>query len=201
MSARESLKDSSSDTRLRFRYLQRKPVNQMSRLAAVSSLGAEFNQFLYAPIGAERNGNRLSVLSALGRCDVDPWEMAAALACMPRDAAIGKLVALLSTHSDPWAHERNLEATATSLIALLPTSRNASVAKVSGSSRGPVAAHVYFSLAYVTTCLIFIALLQFAQSFHATITPTKDDRQTVSGGASSTTTKPASSDQSGPGNR
>jgi hypothetical protein len=173
----------------------------MSRLAAVSSLGAEFNQFLYASVGAERNGNRLSVLSALGRCDVDPWDMAAVLAGMPRDAAIGKLVTLLSTHSDPGAHERNLEATATSLIALLPTSRNGGEAKVSGSSLGPVAAQVYFSLAYVTTCLIFIVLLQFAQSFNGAITPAKDDRQTVSGGASPTTTKPASSDQSGPGNR
>jgi hypothetical protein len=173
----------------------------MSRLAAVSSLGVEFNQFLYAPVGAERNGNRLSVLSALGRCDVDPWEMAAVLACMPRDAAIGKLVALLSTHSDPGAPERSLEATATSLIALLPTSRNESEAKVSGSSLGPVAAQVYFSLAYVTTCLIFIVLLQFAQSFNGAITPAKDDRPTVSGGASPTMTKPPSSDQSGPGNR
>jgi hypothetical protein len=37
---------------------------------------AEFDNFLYASIGADRNGMPLSVLSALARLDLDPWEEA-----------------------------------------------------------------------------------------------------------------------------
>jgi hypothetical protein len=43
----------------------------------MSPLGSEFDDFLYASIGEDSNGVLLSVLSALARLDVDPWEEAA----------------------------------------------------------------------------------------------------------------------------
>ena len=48
--------------------------------SAVSAFGrkSEFDSFLCAPIGEERNGMLLSVLSALARLDVDPWQEATA---------------------------------------------------------------------------------------------------------------------------
>jgi hypothetical protein len=89
---------------------------------SASSLPSDFDGFLFAPID-ENSGNSgmpLSVLSALARRDVDPWEEAARLTCLPREAAIQRLSALIvvlpdgaSTHSDP-------EAIAARLIALLP---------------------------------------------------------------------------------
>jgi len=43
-------------------------------------IGPEFDEFLCAPIGADRNGTGLSVLSALARLNVDPWQEATSLA-------------------------------------------------------------------------------------------------------------------------
>jgi hypothetical protein len=61
-----------------------------------SSPASEFDDFLLASIGDDNNGMQLSVLSALARLDVDPWEEAAALARLPCDAAIGKLTSLMA---------------------------------------------------------------------------------------------------------
>jgi len=71
----------------------------MQMTSAVSTFGrkSEFDSFLCAPIGEERNGMLLSVLSALARLDVDPWQEAATLTNMPaRDAAL-RLTSLLSS--------------------------------------------------------------------------------------------------------
>ena len=59
---------------------RRNPVIEMTATASVSRLGSEFDDFLYAPIGEDRNGMLLSVLSALARLDIDPWQEAAKLA-------------------------------------------------------------------------------------------------------------------------
>jgi hypothetical protein len=50
---------------------------EMTRPARTSPLGSEFDGFLYARIGEDSNGMLLSVLAALARLDVDPWEEAA----------------------------------------------------------------------------------------------------------------------------
>jgi hypothetical protein len=44
----------------------------MTRLLWRQNLGAQFNDFLFAPIDEDANGSLLSVLSALARLDVDP---------------------------------------------------------------------------------------------------------------------------------
>jgi hypothetical protein len=46
---------------------------------SVSFFRPEFDDFLYAPIGADRNEMPLTVLSALSRLDIDPWKEAAEL--------------------------------------------------------------------------------------------------------------------------
>lgn len=52
------------------------------------SLGhSQYNDFLFASIGEEKTGT-LTVLSALTRLGFDPWQEAARLADMPRNAAI-----------------------------------------------------------------------------------------------------------------
>jgi hypothetical protein len=50
-------------------------------------LRPEFDDFFYAPIGADGVEMPLSVLSALARLDVDPWTEAAELSELPKGAA------------------------------------------------------------------------------------------------------------------
>jgi hypothetical protein len=89
--------------------------------SAVSMFGhkSEFDPFLYAPVGEERNGMLLSVLSALARLDVDPWQEAATLTKMTAQDATVRLASLLS--SLPSDAARLLAPnTVLRLIALLP---------------------------------------------------------------------------------
>jgi hypothetical protein len=77
----------------------------MTRSTSISPLGHEFNEFLFAPIGEEKNGMLLSVLSALARLDVDPWREAAELAQLPRQTATQRLASLIAALPDgPSAH-------------------------------------------------------------------------------------------------
>jgi hypothetical protein len=52
-------------------------VIEMTRPALVSVLGSEFDDFLFPPIGEDRNDTPVSVLLALARLDMDPWQEAA----------------------------------------------------------------------------------------------------------------------------
>jgi hypothetical protein len=89
--------------------------------SAVSIFGhkSEFDPFLYAPVGEERNGMLLSVLSALARLDVDPWLEAATLTKMPAKDATLRLTSLLSSQPSEAAILL-APSTVLRLIALLP---------------------------------------------------------------------------------
>ena len=80
----------------------------------------EFDAFLYASLDEDNNGTPLSVLSALARLDVDPWEEAARLAQMPKKAAAGELIFLLAQVLPPPIAWLDLAQRAPCLIALLP---------------------------------------------------------------------------------
>src|ERR1700730_2172361 len=85
-----------------------------------SGLTSTYNHFLFAPICEEANGMQLSVLSALARMDVDPWEEVTRLAAMPK--AIAER-ALLSTLDRVLGKNRNpseTEVIAARLVQLLP---------------------------------------------------------------------------------
>jgi len=88
--------------------------------ASVSFFRPEFDDFLYAPIGTDRNEMPLSVLSALARLNIDPWEEAAALSQLPKDAAAQKLAALIARlPCGQWA-QADSSGIAHRLIELLP---------------------------------------------------------------------------------
>jgi hypothetical protein len=72
----------------------------MTPLAETSGLGPEFDDFLFAVIGDDRNGMPLSVVSVLARVDLDPWHEAATLAAMPGELAARRLAPLLATLSE-----------------------------------------------------------------------------------------------------
>lgn len=82
--------------------------------------GSQFDDFLYAPIGEESNGMQLSVLSALARQNVDPWEEAAMLTRLPGETAMRKLAALIAALPNGPAARIDPETIAARLVALLP---------------------------------------------------------------------------------
>jgi hypothetical protein len=65
-------------------------------------------------------GFKLSVLSALARMNVDPWEEAARLAAMPKTIAESSLTSTLDQVTDRNWTRSELEAIAGRLVQLLP---------------------------------------------------------------------------------
>jgi hypothetical protein len=66
----------------------------MSISASHFGIGSEFDAFLFAPVGEDRNGLPLRIVSLLGRLDLDPWQEASTLATLPAEAAAPKLASL-----------------------------------------------------------------------------------------------------------
>jgi hypothetical protein len=82
--------------------------------------GSEFNDFLFAPIGEDRDGMLVSVLSGLARSDVDPWQEAARLAELPEETATQRLASLIGALPDRVASYPESRTIAARLVALLP---------------------------------------------------------------------------------
>lgn len=92
----------------------------MTPTTSIPPLGSEFNDFLFAPVGEDRNGMPLSVVSVLARMDLDPWVEAATLADLPAETAVRKLASWLDALSDPALKPTSPDTRAVRLIALLP---------------------------------------------------------------------------------
>lgn len=61
------------------------------------SLGhSAYNDFLFTPLGHDAAGTELTVLSALTRLGLDPWQEAARLADLPRAAAAAALAVVIA---------------------------------------------------------------------------------------------------------
>src|SRR5271169_6412092 len=95
-------------------------ADNMGHAALAPLIGPEFGPFLYAPIGQDRNGKLLSVLSMLARLEVDPWQEAARLARMSRATATARLTALIGSLPDEPTAGVPVETVAVDLVALLP---------------------------------------------------------------------------------
>jgi hypothetical protein len=98
----------------------------MTHAALSPLIGSEFDEFLGASIGEDRTGTGLSVLSALARLNVDPWQEATSLALMPREAAVVRLTALI----DALPNEGTVGISTTiaaDLVALLPRDNSVNV--------------------------------------------------------------------------
>jgi len=98
-------------------------VDDMAHPALAPSIGRDFDPFLFASIGQDRHGQALSVISALARLDLDPWQEAVTLSRMPLAAAIQRLSRLIAALPGEPGPARPIEAVAGDLIALLPASR------------------------------------------------------------------------------
>ena len=124
-------------------------------------IGAEFDKFLGAPIGEGRNGTPLSVLSALARLNVDPWQEAASLARMPTDAAATRLTALIVALPDAPTKDVPATTIAADLVTLLPKAARFTVGPSDGvfAAVGPQRAQIRFALgALALVAMIALAL-------------------------------------------
>jgi len=92
---------------------------------AFSRLNSEFNDFLFAPIGEEGNDTLLTVLSALARLGIDPWQESARLAQLSTELATQRLTSIIAgLPNGRWA-PTDAGAIAARLVNLLPAKRPA----------------------------------------------------------------------------
>jgi hypothetical protein len=127
----------------------------MTRATLISSLRSEFDNFLFAPICEDRNGTRLSVLSALARLDVDPWQEADELARLP-GTATRRLASMIAALPDGPSGPLDPGTVASRLIELLP--RRASSNIVPGETLFGISA-VGDLRGFLYAVVIFIALV------------------------------------------
>jgi hypothetical protein len=85
------------------------------------SLGhSAYNGFLFGSLGPDASGTEVTVLSALSRLGIDPWQEAARLAAVPRDAAAEALAATLARLPEKTMPAGEVAKIAARLVALLP---------------------------------------------------------------------------------
>jgi hypothetical protein len=85
------------------------------------SLGhSEYNAFLFAAVGEEAVGLPLTVLTALSRLGIDPWQEAARLSDLPRETAARVFAQTIAKLPEGDWKASDAEAIATRLVDSLP---------------------------------------------------------------------------------
>jgi hypothetical protein len=95
-----------------------------------SNVTSRYDDFLFAWVWDEPGGMRLSVVSALARMNLDPWEEAARLTALPARDAERALVSTLSLLPGHPQLSPETGILAARLVSLLPKARAAATAKV-----------------------------------------------------------------------
>jgi len=135
----------------------------MMSAVATPRLGCEFDKFLYASVGDDNNGMPLTVLSALARMDVDPWEEASKLTQLPQESAVTQLASLLGALRNAPFASLDPARIAAPLIALLPCSRDRAPPMLKAFAQAAQTKHpaVVSTLLTVFTYLIFMLFSQW----------------------------------------
>lgn len=131
----------------------------MALPARFSLLHSDLNDFLFASVGEEQNGVTLSVVSALTRLGVDPWEEAARLTPMPKASAAEALAPLIARL--PIRRTQSLDDLAISrrLVELLPAGKPA---PLQGREQAAVARKKYWGAMILLASLALAAALLFS---------------------------------------
>jgi hypothetical protein len=130
---------------------------------SISFFRPEFDDFLYASIGADAGEMPLSVLSALARLDVDPWTEAAELSELPKGTATQRLAALIARLPGGRWTLADSTAIADRLVELLPNPSSSAVplgpkkAFVLREMTGSAIAKILFCAVLGITALIIAA--------------------------------------------
>lgn len=81
---------------------------------------SRFNDFLFALVGEEKSGQELTVLSVLSRLGLNPWEEAARLSNLSKDAAAQALAAIFARMPEDEWQQPGLKSIAGRLVDYLP---------------------------------------------------------------------------------
>ena len=95
----------------------------MNKNSSSASSTSDLEQFVYADVAVDPNGMELSVLSALSRHGLDPWQEAQRLALLPRVAAADGLAQILRAVPAVQSLRLDVKVLADRLVALLPVQR------------------------------------------------------------------------------
>jgi hypothetical protein len=119
---------------------------------------SEYNAFLFAAVGEEESGLPLTVLTALARLGVDPWQEAARLSDLPREAAVRAFaLTIAKLPAGDWKSSDS-EAIAARLVNWLP-GRSASPIVPSPSGRTRVQMKSTRPSTWLIGGAVFVALL------------------------------------------
>jgi len=134
-----------------------------------SLINSEFNDFLFASIGEEKNGIQLTLLSALTRLGLDPWGEAARLSALPEQAAARALAAAIALLPEGDWKASDSPAIAARLMNCLPKHRTPA-AQALPRARGRT--KIDARTATLLVCAVLAAALLFAVSrLHADPAP------------------------------
>jgi hypothetical protein len=149
--------------------MQQRSVADVARATAAARLSSAFNDFLYATVAEDSQGMPLTVLSALARVGVDPWQEAATLAGLPEESAIQRLTTLIAELPGGTPSHPGPTTNIAALIAFLPQRPGCTIASrqrlfdVGVRSRSLAIAYVLFMILMLGT--------QWIAASHATVGP------------------------------
>jgi hypothetical protein len=144
--------------------------------ARFSTLNASYEEFLFAQVCEETNGMRLSVLSALARMNVDPWEEAIRLAAMPKTIAEKTLLSILDLVSGKSWKSPEAAAIVARLVRLLPQADEAAPLEATGNAQALAQRKSYWWV-----WVGFALTMSLMTQHHQTTTATTNAATTQSG--------------------
>lgn len=92
----------------------------MTHAPSATGLDARYDQFLQTPVGDDRKGTSVTVLSMLARLGLDPWREASDLAALPKKSAWDRLDAVAARFTDVPSLIAGRADAVTRMIARLP---------------------------------------------------------------------------------
>jgi len=161
--------------------------------ARFSTLSARYDDFLFAPVCEDANGMRLSVLSALARTNVDPWEEATRLAAMPNAIAEKTLLSILDLVSGKSWKSPEAAAIAARLVRLLPQPGETGAANTAAGTANAATGSAKASAQrtnYWWVWLGFWLVMSFMMPHHHATTPNAGAATSESGAPLHVTSKP-----------
>jgi hypothetical protein len=124
----------------------------------------DFDAFLFASVGEERNGMRLTVVSALARRGLDPWQEAHRLAAMSKPTAADRLAQLIALLPSGASAASDMHAIAARLVELLPKPALAAAVAAAPTVAGVTIAPKPRSTALWLICLVLASALLFGMT-------------------------------------
>jgi hypothetical protein len=116
-----------------------------------------FERFLWADVGEDQAGVRVSVLSMLARLDVDPWDEASNLAKMQDAPARQRLEALLARFKDVPTLMSDRGRIALGLLAFLPRRATPVRPSLDGTAAQPAKLSFGVSVYWIITAFLLFS--------------------------------------------